>query len=140
MKVDLRQLQTIEELRHVQQLESKIWKSDPIPIHQTLTAVKNGGVILGAFNEEEIVAFSYGFPGFCNGKAFLCSHMLGVDLGYQKLGIGYQLNPSFGRLGLACIGKSKNSCSFLPCLYRLGTVPHFGQCEGGGEVVSTKNR
>lgn len=102
MKLDLklRQLQTITEIRQVQQLESKVWKSDPIPIHQTLTAVKNGGIILGAFNEDELVAFSYGFPGFRNGKTYLCSHMLGVDPEYQKLGIGYLLKKKQREIAL----------------------------------------
>jgi predicted GNAT superfamily acetyltransferase len=102
MKTNLRvrQLQTIDELKKVQQLESKVWKMDPIPIHQTLTAVKNGGIILGAFKEEEIVAFSYGFPGFRNGMTYLCSHMLGVDPGYQKLGIGYLLKKKQREIAL----------------------------------------
>lgn len=102
MKLDLklRQLQTITEIKQVQQLESKVWKSDPIPIHQTLTAVKNGGIILGAFNEDELVAFSYGFPGFRNGKTYLCSHMLGVDPEYQKLGIGYLLKKKQREIAL----------------------------------------
>lgn len=96
----LRQIQTIEELRQVQLLERKIWKSDSIPIHQTLTGVKNGGIILGAFNEDTMVAFSYGFPGFRDGKTYLCSHMLGVDPDYQKLGIGYRLKEKQKEIAL----------------------------------------
>ena len=40
-----------------------------IPVHQTLTAAKNGGLIIGAFDGEKLVGFSYGFPGFKTNEA-----------------------------------------------------------------------
>ena len=45
----MRKLETIEEMRLVQSLEMTVWGSEPIPVHQTYTAVKNGGLMLGAF-------------------------------------------------------------------------------------------
>ncbi|WP_026575844.1 GNAT family N-acetyltransferase [Bacillus sp. UNC438CL73TsuS30] len=86
--VEIRQLTTIEELEQVQQLEKAVWKDQVIPVHQTLTAVKNGGIIVGAFHQHQLVGFSYGFPGFVNGKPFLCSHMLGIDENFRGQGIG----------------------------------------------------
>lgn len=84
----IRKLQTTEEMRLIQQLESAIWHTDPIPTHQTFTAAKNGGLILGVFLEEELVGFSYGFPGYVDGKVYLCSHMLGTHPNHQQKGIG----------------------------------------------------
>lgn len=89
--ITTRKLETIEEMRLVQSLEKTVWGSESIPIHQTYTAVTNGGLILGAFDGEEIVGFSYGFTGFSNGKTYLCSHMLGIHPDYQLMGIGKTL-------------------------------------------------
>lgn len=89
--ITTRKLETIEEMRLVQSLETTVWGSEPIPIHQTYTAVTNGGLMLGAFDGEKIVGFSYGFTGFANGKTYLCSHMLGIHPDYQLMGIGKTL-------------------------------------------------
>ncbi len=49
--INIRSLQQIEELEDTRKLESKIWgEADSIPTHQTITAVKNGGLVLGAFD------------------------------------------------------------------------------------------
>lgn len=79
---------TISELLEVQQLEQKIWNISPLPIHQTLTAVQNGGLVIGAFIGNQMLGFSYGFAGFADGKSYLCSHMLGIDPDYRGGGIG----------------------------------------------------
>jgi len=88
VNLSIRKLETNEDMRLVQSLERAIWGLDPIPTHQTYTAAKNGGLLLGAFLGDEIVGFSYGFPGFTNGKPYLCSHMLGILPHYQLMGIG----------------------------------------------------
>lgn len=87
----IRLLKTNEEMGLIQGLERAIWGTDPVPTHQTFTAVKNGGLMLGAFLDQEIVGFSYSFPGYVNGKLRLCSHMLGVHPDYQQMGIGNAL-------------------------------------------------
>ncbi|WP_042476345.1 GCN5 family acetyltransferase [Bacillus ndiopicus] len=87
----IKELTTIEEMELVQQLEYKVWGISPIPTHQTFTAVKNGGIIVGAFDAEQLVGFSYGFAGMKNGKSYLCSHMLGIDDAYRSQQIGERL-------------------------------------------------
>jgi len=89
--IDMREIKTIEQLELVQQLEYSIWGMPPIPIHQTLTAVKNGGIVVGAYDGNQLVGFSYGFSGFREGKSYLCSHMLGIDEKYRSQGIGEKL-------------------------------------------------
>lgn len=89
--IDIREIKTIEQLEQVQQLEFNIWGMPSIPIHQTLTAVKNGGIVVGAYDGEKLVGFSYGFSGFREGKSYLCSHMLGIDENYRSQGIGEKL-------------------------------------------------
>ncbi|MFC9541411.1 GNAT family N-acetyltransferase [Lysinibacillus sp. NPDC056959] len=89
--IDIREIKTIEQLEQVQQLEYNIWGMPSIPIHQTLTAVKNGGIVVGAYDGEKLVGFSYGFSGFREGKSYLCSHMLGIAENYRSQGIGEKL-------------------------------------------------
>lgn len=75
----------------VQGIEQRIWGMSPIPTHQTFTAVKNGGVMLGAFEAGELIGFSYGFAGFKDGRSYLCSHMLGIDPAHRSRKIGEKL-------------------------------------------------
>ncbi|WP_438315806.1 GNAT family N-acetyltransferase [Sporosarcina sp. FA9] len=89
--VTVRSLKTNSEMKLIQGLETIIWGVQPVPVHQTFTSTKNGGIMLGAFINNEIVGFSYGFPGVVNGKLHLCSHMLGIHPDYQKRGIGKAL-------------------------------------------------
>lgn len=89
--IEIRELTTMVEMEQVQELEQKVWKTEAVPTHQTLTAVKNGGIMVGAYEGEQLVGFSYGFAGFRNGKSYVCSHMLGIDEGYRSQGIGEKL-------------------------------------------------
>ncbi|WP_066072404.1 GCN5 family acetyltransferase [Neobacillus soli] len=89
--IEIRELKTINEMEQIQELEFKVWGTQAIPTHQTLTAVKNGGIMVGAFTRECLIGFSYGFAGFRDGKSYLCSHMLGIDEAYRSQGIGEKL-------------------------------------------------
>src|SRR5699024_5776342 len=88
----IRSLTTLDELEDVQQLERLVWSMEPIPTHQTSTAIQNGGMMIGAFDGDRLVGFNYGFPGFRDGVAYVCSHMLGSDPVYRSRGIGERLN------------------------------------------------
>ncbi|MFD0829326.1 GNAT family N-acetyltransferase [Neobacillus sp. M.A.Huq-85] len=88
----IRTLETIDELEELRRLESLIWSEyESIPSSQTITAIKNGGMALGAFLEDVLIGFQYSFPGFKNNKIYLCSHTLGIHPEYRKLGIGEKL-------------------------------------------------
>ncbi|CAM4336293.1 GNAT family N-acetyltransferase [Lacicoccus alkaliphilus] len=89
--VVIKELNTMEELAMVHDIEHQIWEQHPVPLHQTFTAVKNGGIMLAAFEGGEVAGFSYGFAGFRDGKAYLCSHMLGIRPGLRSRKIGEQL-------------------------------------------------
>ncbi|WP_374723828.1 GNAT family N-acetyltransferase [Calidifontibacillus erzurumensis] len=78
----------------MQALETFIWNSEPIPTHQTITAAKNGGIILGAYDDDKLIGFSYGFAGFSNKKTYLCSHVLGIHPDYRSQGIGAALKEA----------------------------------------------
>lgn len=87
----IKELTTIGEMEQVQQLEAKIWQTVPLPTHQTLTAVKHGGIMVGAYEQDQLVGFSYGFAAMNNGRTYLCSHMLGIDEAYRSQQIGEKL-------------------------------------------------
>ncbi|PFJ02897.1 GNAT family N-acetyltransferase [Priestia megaterium] len=88
----IRSLTTTTELEEVRALESRVWgKEEATPVHQTLTTVKNGGLVLGAFLNEKLIGFQYSFPGFDGTCVYLCSHILAVDPAYRSMGIGANL-------------------------------------------------
>jgi predicted GNAT superfamily acetyltransferase len=126
----IRKLISIEDIRLVQPLEQLVWAANPIPVHQTFTAAKNGGLVIGAFLEDELVGFSYSFPGFANGKPFLCSHMLGIHPDYQLMGIGKMLKDEQRKLAIE-MGYDLITWTFDPLETRnayLNTSKLFGIC------------
>ncbi|NIK13298.1 GNAT family N-acetyltransferase [Alkalibacillus almallahensis] len=88
---EIRRLTTIDEMPLMQQVEEAVWQMSPIPVHQLYTTANHGGLILGAFDGDQIIAFSYGFPGFKGEKTYLCSHMLGILPDYQQAGLGEEM-------------------------------------------------
>lgn len=89
--IEISTLTTMEELYEVQKVEAAVWNMDPIPVHQTFTALQNGGILLGAFDGKKMVGFLYSFPGFEYGSVHLCSHMLGILPAYQTDGLGVKM-------------------------------------------------
>lgn len=94
----IRIIDTPEEMTAVEELQRQVWPGDEtaiVPVHLLITAVRNGGLVLGAFEEDKMVGFVFGFPGL----DFLpdgphpkhCSHMLGVLESYRDTGLGFTL-------------------------------------------------
>lgn len=84
-----------------EQLQRDVWNLEDVevvPDHLLITAQKNGGVLLGAFDvasgEEggRLVGFVFGFVGLAsNGQVKHCSHIAGVAPAYQSQNVGYRL-------------------------------------------------
>lgn len=89
--IEIRELNSYHEMKFVQNLEKDVWNMEPIPLHQIITASQNGGLLLGAFVNEEMIGFCYSFPGFLEGQNYLCSHMLGIHPSHQGKGVGVRL-------------------------------------------------
>ena len=75
----------------VEDLQRQVWpgsETDVVPAHLLITVVHNGGLVLGAFAEEKLVGFVFGFPGLeftADGpRPKHCSHMAGVHPDYQR--------------------------------------------------------
>ena len=101
MTVEIRPIQAHDEYWAVEQLQREVWglaDVEIVPNHLLLTAQKNGGLLLGAFDvppegeEEQFVGFVFGFVGLSSGGGVKhCSHMAGVAPAYQNQNLGYRL-------------------------------------------------
>jgi predicted GNAT superfamily acetyltransferase len=91
-QIDIKVLTAANELKKVRDLEAEVWNGDdPVPVHQTATAAKHGGLVLGAFDGDQLIGFQYSFAGFDGQKSYLCSHTLGMKQAYRSKGIGEKL-------------------------------------------------
>jgi predicted GNAT superfamily acetyltransferase len=94
----IRLLDTPQEMTAVEILQRLIWSGseiDVIPAHMLLAVVHNGGLVLGAFMEDELVGVSFGFPGMYSTpdgpRLKHHSHILGVHPNWNGKRIGFAL-------------------------------------------------
>ncbi len=95
--INLKLLETPEEIAQVEELQRVVWGGiDAVPSHLLLTAAHNGGLVMGAYDNERLVGFVFGFIGLFqkdkkSSEIKHCSHMLAVLPEYQSRGVGYKL-------------------------------------------------
>jgi predicted GNAT superfamily acetyltransferase len=94
--ISIRALKDTAEFLWCEELQRQVWGMEDlsvVPLHLLLTAQKNGGLVLGVFDEQEtMVGFVFGFLGMTDqGRVKHCSHMAGVLPEYQGQQIGYRL-------------------------------------------------
>jgi predicted GNAT superfamily acetyltransferase len=59
-------IESISEMPKVEQLQRLVWQQDEtaiIPGHLINSAVHNGGLLIGAYTDQDLVGFVFGFPG-----------------------------------------------------------------------------
>jgi predicted GNAT superfamily acetyltransferase len=95
---DIRPLRTLDDFRAAEDVQRAAWRSDEldiVPRHLLLTAAQNGGVLLGAFAQDQLVGFVFSFIGTGEASAAVqfkhCSHQLGVRPAWQSRGVGFAL-------------------------------------------------
>ncbi len=100
MTIQIRPIRTGEEYRTVEQLQREVWGMHDVEVVDhclLLTAHKNGGLVLGAFDPEapggeRMIGFVFGLVGLKpDGRPKHCSHMAGVLAAYQGQDVGYRL-------------------------------------------------
>lgn len=102
--IHIRALKTIAELKAVEDLQVEVWGCSEREILPSLTLIPFldiGGVLLGAFDAQNLVGFVVGFPGFEAGQPILHSDMLAVRAEYRATGLGYRLKLEQRELALA---------------------------------------
>jgi predicted GNAT superfamily acetyltransferase len=92
----LRPVEGPQEYHAAEAIQRAAWPSDDaievIPLAFMLTAQKNGGLVLGAFLEGEMIAFAFSILGRSPDKQWKhSSHMLAVLPQHRASGVGEQL-------------------------------------------------
>lgn len=93
--ITLRLLKEAEPIRAVEQLQREVWGFEDVevvPLHVLLTAARHGGILVGAYDDERLVGFSFGYRGSdVDGTPVLCSHLLAVVPEARGRGVGESL-------------------------------------------------
>jgi len=94
----LKILETPEELTSIEELQRAVWpgsETDVVPAHVFTAAIHNGGLVIGAYENKQLIGFVFGFPGIESTpdgpRAKHCSHMMGIMPGYRDSGVGFML-------------------------------------------------
>ena len=94
----IRILESPEDMTSVEELQRAVWpgsETDVVPAHMLITAMHNGGLVIGAFVEDKIIGFVFGFPGLeftpDGPRPKHCSHMMGIHPDHRDSGIGFAL-------------------------------------------------
>ncbi len=97
--IEIRLCTTWEECLQCEHVQQIVWgmpnSSDTVPAHFLITAIKNGGLLVGAFDGGEMIGFAFGFLG-SEGQGNTrrlkhTSHMLGVLPTARAKGVGAAL-------------------------------------------------
>ena len=93
--MEIRPVADHAEYHAVERLQAEVWNLpdvEIVPLHVLVTAAKNGGLLLGAFDGDRLAGFVFGFPGLTpEGRLKHCSHMAGVHPAYRDQNLGYWL-------------------------------------------------
>ncbi len=105
-KIVLREPRSISDYRELMDVQLRIWGmpdySEAVTYHMIIAGHRNGGVVLGAFEEDtgRAIGLVYSVPAYRDGMVYLYSHLAGVVPEYRFLGIGYRLKLLQRRLAL----------------------------------------
>lgn len=92
-----RDVEGIAEIKALEDLQIEAWgdeERDIVPLNQFVAARYVGGSLIGAFDNEKLVGFAYGFYGHIGGRVVHHSHMLAVDPAYRNHNLGFQLKAA----------------------------------------------
>jgi predicted GNAT superfamily acetyltransferase len=98
-EIEIRVCKTWNECVACEELQYVVWGPpdyrEVVPAHLLITAVKNGGLLIGAFEQGKMMGFAFGFLGYDHDAGTLrlkhTSHMLGVLPGIRSQGLGAAL-------------------------------------------------
>lgn len=93
-QIQIREIEKISELKTVEELQREIWGCSDLEVLPSLALIpllEIGGVLLGAFDNEQLIGFALGFPGVEDGRLTLHSDMLAVKREYRSHDVGFKL-------------------------------------------------
>lgn len=88
----IRNITTHAEIREVEELQKQTWgDTDVTPLTNFVASIEVGAILIGAFDDEKLIGFAYGFVGFYKGELEIHSHMLAVNPEYRSHKLGEKL-------------------------------------------------
>ena len=88
----IRNIETLSEMRAVEELQIEVWgPEDVVHLAHLIATREVGGILIGAFDDEALVGFVYGFIGQEGTHRVIHSHMLAVKPAYRNQALGYRL-------------------------------------------------
>ena len=93
-EITVRHCRGIKEIDTCVELQRRIWGEKDLEIVPNtifIVAARTGGQVLGAFDREKMIGFTFAMPGFRDGKPFLHSHMTAVLEEYRDRRVGRRL-------------------------------------------------
>ncbi len=90
-KIEIKDVRDPNEIKKFEDIQFKVWGGGVVPSHLIVAVKEVGGVVKGAYVDNELVGFVYGFIGKYKGRYCVYSHQLAVLPQYQNLGIGEKL-------------------------------------------------
>jgi predicted GNAT superfamily acetyltransferase len=110
MGIHLSLVKDVEGCEHFRALQRRVWggaDDDMVPNHVTVTVLKNGGALLGAYADDGpaesggMVGAAFWWIGLERGRLKVCSHMAGVLPEWQGRRVGLLLKLRQRELVLA---------------------------------------
>jgi predicted GNAT superfamily acetyltransferase len=146
----IRDIESFSEMRAVEQLQRDIWgvtDRDVFPALALIPIKEVGGILIGAFADNKLIGFAFGFPGVANGRPFIHSDMLGVTKTYRSLGLGCLLKLEQRKRALS-MGIDRITWTFDPLqsinahlnFARLGVIADRYEVDFYGETSSHLHR
>ncbi len=101
MTITVRELSSHAEFAEAERVQKKAWGMEDLmvtPKEIMIAIASNGGIVLGAFDEEAMIGVSVALPGRRHGRMYMYSHITGVSRERQSHGIGRILKEKQGEL------------------------------------------
>jgi predicted GNAT superfamily acetyltransferase len=96
-QIAVRDLNSIPDLQLLQAVEKEVWgmgDEDALPLTLAIALKAAGNIFVGAFDNDRMVGFAFGFLGREHGKVTIHSHMLAVLDAYRHLNLGSRLKQA----------------------------------------------
>ena len=94
MNLKIKPIRSLYDLKKTHDLQRNTWgyRDEMIFPYTIMTSTRHsGGVLLGAYIDDDLVGFLYGYLGMGGGSLYLFSQRMGILPEYQGLGIGTAL-------------------------------------------------
>lgn len=92
--IEIRECTTLEELAACVELQREVFALPEIelsPVRHFVVTRNAGGFTLGAYDGDRLAGYVLSVPAFLRGEKAFYSHMTGVRVEYQSLGVGRRL-------------------------------------------------